>query len=199
MINISDISNELPYMKFVKFYNEALEAKQPNIEAICISSFNSEKQESNSRFVNLKYITNDEWIFFSNYSSPKAYEFRGCSNICAVLFWHQTNTQIRVKGNISESTSEFSDSHYKARDRSKNILAITSKQSERVDSYESFIDKYERASKDISDTSSRPIYWGGYSFKPYYFEFWQGHDKRINKREVYSFKNGNWENYFLQP
>ena len=97
MINISDISNELPYMKFVKFYNEALEAKQPNIEAICISSFNIKKQESNSRFVNLKYITNDEWIFFSNYSSPKAHEFRDCSNISAVFFWHQTNTQIRIK------------------------------------------------------------------------------------------------------
>ena len=77
--------------------------------------------------------------------------------------------------------------------------ALTSKQSETVDSYESFIDNYKRASRDISDTSSRPTYWGGYSFKPYYFEFWQGHDKRINKREVCSFKNDKWENYFLQP
>ena len=66
MINISNISNQPPYIKFAKLYNEALAAKQQNIEAICIISFDDKNKESNSRFVNLKYIITDEWIFFSN-------------------------------------------------------------------------------------------------------------------------------------
>ena len=44
MINISNISNQLPYVKFAKFYNEALAAKQSNIEAVCISSFDDKKK-----------------------------------------------------------------------------------------------------------------------------------------------------------
>ena len=44
-----------------------------------------------------------------------------------------------------------------------------------------------------------PEYWGGYSFIPYYFEFWEGHKSRINKREVYEIKDNKWINYFLQP
>ena len=199
MINISNISNQLPYIKFAKLYNEALAAKQQNIEAICISSFDDKNKESNSRFVNLKYIINDEWIFFYNYMGPKGSEFKINPNISAAFFWQQTNTQIRVKAQISKSSSEFSDDHFKKRDKEKNILAISSNQSKKIDTYEDFLDVFEQASKVISDTTKRPDHWGGYSFRPYYFEFWQGHSKRINKREGYILKGDNWENFFLQP
>lgn len=199
MINISKISNELPYLEFEKLYKDALAAEQPYIEAICISSFDNKNKESNSRFVNLKYIIDDEWIFFSNYLGPKAKEFDYCSNISAIFFWHQTNTQIRIKAKICKSSNEFSDNHFKQRDKGKNILAITSKQSKEIDSYEDFVDFYDHASKEIIDTQTRPKYWGGYSFRPYHFEFWQGHDQRINKREVYVFRENDWKKTFLQP
>ena len=199
MINISNISNKSPYIKFKCLYKESLAAEQSKIEAICISSFDHENKESNSRFVNLKYIIDDEWIFFSNYSGPKAKEFDCCPNISAVFFWHKTNTQIRMKAKIFKSSSEFSDTHFEQRDKGKNNLAITSKQSSKVDSYNNFLDLYEQASKKILDTQKRPNYWGGYSFKPYYFEFWQGHSQRINKREAYILKEDNWVDFILQP
>ena len=199
MINISNISNQLPYIKFAKLYNEALVANQQNIEAICISSFDNKNKESNSRFVNLKYIIDDEWIFFSNYMGPKGREFKYNPNISAAFFWHQTNTQIRIKAKIYRSSSEFSDNHFKKRDRDKNILAISSNQSKKIDTYEDFLDIFKHASKEMSDTTKRPDHWGGYSFRPYYFEFWQGHSKRINKREGYILKGDNWENFYLQP
>ena len=199
MINISNISNQQPYIKFAKLYNEALAAKQQNIEAICISSFDDKNKESNSRFVNLKYIINDEWIFFSNYMGPKGSEFKNNPNISAAFFWQQTNTQIRVKAQISKSSSEFSDDHFKKRDKEKNILAISSNQSKKIDTYEDFLDVFEQASKVISDTTKRPDHWGGYSFRPYYFEFWQGHNQRINKREAYILEEDSWKNTFLQP
>ena len=44
-----------------------------------------------------------------------------------------------------------------------------------------------------------PEYWGGYSFTPYYFEFWKGHESRINKREVFDQIDGVWKQSFLQP
>ena len=199
MIDISKISNEKPYVKFKSLYENALSAGQPIVEAICISSFDEENREPDSRFVNLKYIINDEWIFFSNYLGPKAKQFDTCKSISAVFFWHQTNTQVRLKAKINKSKKEFSDLHFKKRETSKNILAITSSQSEKTNSYEDFKKKYEEASKKIKDAHKRPSYWGGYSFKPYYFEFWQGHDVRLNKREVYTLQENGWEKHFLQP
>ena len=44
-----------------------------------------------------------------------------------------------------------------------------------------------------------PNHWGGFEFKPYYFEFWKGHESRLNERDVYEMKNGKWENYILEP
>ena len=46
----------MPHELFIKYYDEALKAKQSSINAIAISSFNFEKSEVDSRFVNLKYI-----------------------------------------------------------------------------------------------------------------------------------------------
>ena len=56
MINFVDPSREKPFEIIHNLYNLALAAKQKNINAIAISSFNSEKKEVDSRFVNLKFI-----------------------------------------------------------------------------------------------------------------------------------------------
>ena len=75
MIQFNNLNQEIPYLVFKEKYNESLNAKQKNIEAISISSFNKEMSEVDSRYVNLKLVTNDEFIFFSNYNSPKAISF----------------------------------------------------------------------------------------------------------------------------
>ena len=53
-----------PYKRFKYFYDAALLEDQKNIEAISISSFNSTNNKFESRYVNLKYIDKNEWIFF---------------------------------------------------------------------------------------------------------------------------------------
>ena len=66
MIQFNILNKEIPYQLFKEKYDEALNAGQKGIEAISISSFNKEANEVDSRYVNLKFITNDEFIFFSN-------------------------------------------------------------------------------------------------------------------------------------
>ena len=199
MIDLSNISNELPYQKFKELYKNATKLNQPNIEAIGINSFDTLKNEPDARFVNLKFIINNEWIFFSNYLSPKANQFKHCDSVSGLFFWHKTNTQIRLKAKISKTTSKFSDDYFKNRDKCKNLLAISSEQSKKVKSYDHFISQYDEASHITKDTQIRPDYWGGYSFTPYYFEFWQGHNQRLNKREVFSFENNKWIQFIIQP
>ena len=198
MIELNNISNETPYRIFKEKYEDSLNANQKIIEAICISSFSSDENEVNARFVNLKFVKDKEFIFFSNYESPKSRDFISHNQISALIYWNATNVQIRMKAKIKKTSKEFNMEYFAKRDIKKNALAISSKQSNKIASYEDVSVNYEK-SLQKDNLEQCPEYWGGYSFIPYYFEFWEGHVSRINKRVVYEFKNDTWIEYFLQP
>jgi pyridoxamine 5'-phosphate oxidase len=199
MIKIKGINKSKPYKIFLDYYNLALSKEQHDIEAVSISSFNKSLNEVQSRYVNLKYILDDEWIFFSNYKSKKADSFKEHAQISALFYWSNINTQIRIKALIKKTSKEFSDKHFFERCNKKNAIAISSRQSESVSSYKEVIKNYELALNNKSSFTLRPNYWGGYSFVPYYFEFWEGHKSRINKRNVFEKFDDSWEHSLLQP
>ena len=199
MIDISNICNEEPYVEFIKFYEKAIEKKQESIEAISISSFNNTANEVDSRYVNLKYINKNEWIFFTNYSSPKASQFLMHDQIAASFYWPKANVQIRIKAKIFKTDEMFSDKHFVSRSVHKNALAISSEQSMEISSYEKVIENFNNQLSKSNKLLSRPSNWGGFSFTPYYFEFWEGDNSRLNKRVCYKQSNTGWEKKYLQP
>ena len=198
MIEFKNQDKTIPYLLIKEKYDEAIEAGQKNIEAISISSYDKNKNEVNSRFVNLKFIDSKNFIFFSNYNAPKSREFSTHDQISALFFWSSTYVQIRMKARIQKTPIEFNNEYFKNRSPDKNALAISSNQSEKISSYDEVLDQYNET-KDNKDLYSCPDYWGGYAFVPYYFEFWEGHSSRLNKREVYELQNNDWNHYILQP
>ena len=58
MIDIKNIENSEPYLKFYSLYSQANLKKQQNIEAAVISSYDNILGEVNARYINLKYINN---------------------------------------------------------------------------------------------------------------------------------------------
>ena len=198
MIQFNNLNQETPYQLLKEKYDEALNAGQRGIEAISISSFNKELNEVDSRYVNLKFITNDKFIFFSNYDSPKASSFISHDQIAVLVYWPSINVQIRMRAKIKRTTDEFNQNYFFNRSKEKNALAISSNQSKKIDSYSEVIENFNR-SLESNDLKKCPEYWGGYSFTPYYFEFWEGHESRINKREVFDKIDGVWKHSFLQP
>ena len=183
MIKIQDISRKEPFQKFNTLYNCALDNNQNSIEAVNISSFNKQLQEV---------------IFFSNYISPKSNEFESHDQISAVFFWPTINAQIRIKAKIFRTEENFSDKHYKSRSIEKNMLAHSSNQSEIISSYREVKENYHSL-LDTSEIKSRPVFWGGFSFTPFYFEFWEGHRSRLNKREVFQLEDNEWKSFIIQP
>lgn len=198
MIDIKKISNSEPFLLMKNMYESALNNNQKNIEAILIASFDKNKNEVDARYVNLKSIVDDELFFFSNYESPKSKQFNSHSQISAIFYWSSINVQIRMKAKIKKTSKSLSDHHFKNRALSKNALAISSNQSEKIDSYESVKNKYEKVLKENS-LVHRPDYWGGFVFRPYYIEFWVGDENRLNKREVYEKTATKWIKYYLEP
>ena len=198
MIQFKNISSEEPYLIFQDWYQDAVNAGQLRVQAIAISSYNADTELVDSRFVNLKYIDKDRWVFFSNYNGPKAQAFESNQTISALFYWSATDAQIRMRAHIEKIPAEESDAYFANREPEKNALAIASHQSEEIESYEEVIKNYQ-AALESGDTSKRPEYWGGFQFTPYYIEFWSGDRYRLNKRQVFTKKQGAWKSKFLQP
>ena len=198
MIQFNNLNQEIPYLLFKAKYDEAIDAGQKVIEAISISSYNKGLNEIDSRYVNLKFIEVDEFIFFSNYNSPKASSFNSHNQIAALLYWPSINVQIRMRAKIKRKTDEFNQNYFFNRSEEKNALAISSNQSKPIDSYNQVKENYNKSLKN-DDLKKCPEFWGGYSFTPYYFEFWEGHESRLNKREAYEKSDDSWKHLILQP
>ena len=121
------------------------------------------------------------------------------NQIAGLFYWPKVNVQIRIKANIIKTSSDISDLHFMNRSKDKNALAISSQQSKKVISYKKVEEDYNKVFKELNICKSRPDYWGGYSFTPFYFEFWQGNKSRLNKREVFEMIGGEWRTSILQP
>ena len=198
MIKFTNSSQELPYLKLKEKYYQALSENQKSIEAISIASYSKDTNEVNARFVNLKFVDNKEFIFFSNYESTKSRDFNEHNQITALIYWNKINTQIRMKAKIKKTSNDYNQNYFFDRSNEKNALAISSNQSKRIGSYDQVKENYNKSLKN-DDLKKCPQFWGGYSFTPYYFEFWEGHESRLNKREVYKESNHSWKHLILQP
>ena len=198
MIEFNNLNQEIPYQLLKEKYDEAFDLGQKAIEAITISSYNKQVCEVDSRYVNLKFIDNDEFIFFSNYDSPKASAFASNNQIAALLYWSCINVQIRMKAKIKKTSKDYNQKYFFDRAEEKNALAISSKQSKRIESFNQVKENYKHALKN-DDLKTCPKYWGGFSFVPYEIEFWEGNEFRLNKRNLY-LKEGNiWKHFILEP
>ena len=186
-----------PYLLFRSLYDAASKTSHRNIEAACLSSV-SVDNKPRSRFINIKYINDEEFIFFSNYKSSKAKDFLCNNNVTLNFYWNSANTQIRVEGNIMKLDEDRSNKHWMLRNRDKNALAISSDQSSPSINFERIIEDYQYV-LDSPGSLQRPDYWGGYLIIPNYFEFWTGHKSRLNNRKVFKIDNGSWESTILQP
>ena len=199
MIDLKNINQSRPYKKFLDHFEHAKEMNQKPINAISISSYDREENFVDARFVNLKYVINESWIFFSNYDGPKMKQFASHNQICALIYWEKINLQIRMRATIKKCSKKFSDNHFLSRSKEKNALAISSQQSKKIKDYENVKKKYEKVFLDDNNLFERPSNWGGYSFEPYYFEFWEGHKSRLNKRNVYEKAEDDWSHFILEP
>ena len=198
MIEFKNLNNEKPYQLFKKKYDEALYAGQKNIEAISISSFNTQLKQVSSRYVNLKFIDEKEFIFFSNYDSPKASAFKSHNQISALIYWPSINFQIRIIAEIKKTSNEYNQEYFYKRSEEKNALAISSSQSKPIHSFNQIKKNYNKSLKN-NDLKDCPKYWGGYSFTPYEIEFWEGNEFRLNKRNLYRKDNTSWNHFILEP
>lgn len=196
-LNVSDL-NSNPVSQFTKWLDEAIETKiyEPNAMVLATVDENTPR----SRYVLFKNIVNDELIFHTNYESPKAKEIFANPNVSGIFYWAEIHRQVRFSGKAEKANAEISDEYFKTRPRGGQLSAWASEQSKIIASREIVTDKIKELDNEYLNTEiPRPEFWGGFSIKVNYWEFWQGRRNRTHDRFCYNQDGSSWNIERMSP
>lgn len=155
----------------------------------------------NVRMVLLKNITDDHFIFYTNYEGAKAQEIAASGKAAFVLHSKTLGRQIRVRGTVEKVDAATSDAYYASRSLQSRLGAWASKQSTPLSSRGALMAEVARVTAIKGPNPDRPPYWGGYKIAPVEIEFWADGAFRLHDRFKWSRDacNDSWTIQRLQP
>ena len=148
----------------------------------------------------LKQVDEHGMVFFTNTQSRKGHHLDANPFAAVCIYFQQAHQQIQLEGPVEPVTDAEADAYWQTRPRASQIGAYASRQSEVLKDRSMLQDRLaeydERfAGKDIP----RPSHWSGYRVIPERIEFWAGHPDRLNQRELYMQRQGEWVKELLYP
>lgn len=194
--------HEDPMSQFNLWFEDAKEATEDNhveTNAMTISTVGSDGQPS-SRIVLLKELTEDSFIFYSNYTSSKARQMDENPKVALNFYWYALERQVRIEGVVNKVSRERSESYFKSRPYESQLSAWASEQSSEIANQDVLITQMRDLREQYTEGNvPLPDFWGGYVIKGLRYEFWQGKPNRVHDRFEYSLKNSLWYIRRLSP
>jgi pyridoxamine 5'-phosphate oxidase len=189
-----------PIKQFEKWFNEALEAKVLEPNAMSLATINEDNRPS-SRIVLLKGVEQNMFVFYTNYQSVKGKELDANPACALTFFWPELERQIRIEGVASRVDEIRSERYFQSRPRGSQVGAWTSPQSTIIENRKILEDRAVEIEKkfDGLETLPKPKQWGGYQVAPMIIEFWQGRANRLHDRIEYCWIDEAWKTYRLAP
>ncbi|MEO8763017.1 MAG: pyridoxamine 5'-phosphate oxidase [Ginsengibacter sp.] len=190
-----------PIKQFETWWQHAIESAIDEPNAMTLSTSTPDGKPS-SRIVLLKGISDNGFVFYTNYHSRKGRQIEVNPFVSIVFFWKELERQVRIEGEIKKISSGESDEYFSKRPLESRIGAWSSPQS-------SVIVNRELLDKNVADYTNkfvgsqhipRPPHWGGYIVTPTLVEFWQGRRGRLHDRLQYTpVENDTWQIERLAP
>jgi pyridoxamine 5'-phosphate oxidase len=195
MIGIKDVINGLPdnpVQLFEEWLRDAEMAALPEYNAMILATVSPE-QVPDARVVLLKSVSNEGFVFYTNYSSVKSMHLLVNPTAALVFFWPQVERQVRVTGKVMKTSSDESDAYFRSRPEGSKIGAWASPQS-RVIPDRNYLDNLvaECKLRFKDEAILRPDHWGGYRLDPLQIEFWKGRPDRLHDRFLYVREGEQW-------
>jgi pyridoxamine 5'-phosphate oxidase len=185
--------------QFKTWFQEALNAKVNEPNAMTLATSTPDGKPS-ARIVLLKGVTDDGFVFFTNYESAKGLEIEQNPHVALVFFWRELERQVRIEGVAGKTSPEVSEQYFHSRPFKSQVSAIVSPQSKIIKNKSELMEEVKRMEEKFeSGIVPLPGYWGGYIVKPSAIEFWQGRENRFHDRIKYIRKDSGWERFRLAP
>ena len=197
-MNFDSISQE-PFLEIKYFLEQARDKKLQDWNGMTVSTVD-EDQRPSSRVVLLKKFTDDGLFFYTNYKSKKGQDISKNNNVSVNFWWRELQVQIRISGTISKVSRQESEEYFNSRPKGSRISAIVSKQSEEIDSFESFQKKVEEAINSLEEKDIKlPDHCGMYKIIPNQIEIWKEGEFRRHERTLFKLEGKKWLKSYLSP
>lgn len=187
-----------PIRQFQQWWNEAVTSNIDEPNAMTLAAADKHGKPS-ARIVLLKGVSNEGFVFFTNYQSRKGKELAENPHASLLFFWKEIERQVRIEGTVSKTSEEISSKYFLSRPESSRIGAWSSPQSTVIKNREVLENNVLKYQKQFAGQIPKPPHWGGYIVKPTVIEFWQGRPSRLHDRLQYTFDNNKWTMERLAP
>ncbi len=197
-MNFDSITQE-PFLEIKYFLEQARDLDLRDWNGMTVSTVD-ENQRPSSRVVLLKKFTDDGLFFYTNYKSKKGQDISKNNNVSVNFWWRELQVQIRISGSISEASRSESEEYFNSRPKGSRISAIVSKQSEEIESFESFQNLVEEAISNLDEKDIKlPDHCGMYKIMPLQIEIWKEGEFRRHERTLFKLEGKKWIKSYLSP
>jgi pyridoxamine 5'-phosphate oxidase len=189
-----------PIIKFTDWWKKAkTESPLAYKSAVCVSTIDVDGYPT-GRFVDLKSISKDGFIFCTSYGSKKGLDIERNPKISLTFWWEHVGYQVRVNGSAEKITDSEAIQYWESRSHQAHITTLCSEQSKPLDDEASLEEKFNEKIKTNGQKGvPRPETWGGYLTRPNSIEFLTFRENRLHLRELYKLNRDGWELSLLQP
>ncbi len=194
------MSDRDPLARFRKAQAQARTHGEPFDATRCCLATAGADGRVHARYVLLKDVTDQGFVFYTNLRSAKARQLEQNPHAALVFHWLTTNEQVRVEGRVHLVPAEVADAYFATRPRGSQIGAWASPQSEPIASRADLEARVrEIEARYESQPVPRPPHWGGYELVPHAVEFWRDRADRLHDRDLFTRTDGGWRHQILAP
>ncbi len=189
-----------PFTQFRKWYEDAEKAELLEPNAMVLATADSSGRPS-ARVVLLKGMSDEGFVFFTDYRSRKGQELAVNPQAALVFFWAELERQVRVVGRIERISTKDSMAYFLSRPTGSQVGAWASLQSALLEDRALLMARVEELVQQFrTQPITWPVFWGGYRLVPDEVEFWQGRPNRLHDRIRYTpGPESGWQRGRLSP
>ncbi len=109
-----------PFGQFAKWMAEAQASEIKEPTAMTLSTVGADGRPS-GRIVLLKEMTDDGFVFYTNYQSRKGRELAANPNVALTFYWGELERQVRIEGQAARVSREKSEAYFRKRPKGSRL------------------------------------------------------------------------------
>lgn len=188
-----------PIRRFRRWFATAQRRGVPQPEAMALATV-GETGLPSVRFVLLKHVDENGFVFFTDGRSRKGRELRAAPHAAATFYWTSLGRQVRLEGRVEQVEADVADAYWQTRPRASQLSASASRQSAKLADRDVLVQRRRRLARQYRAAAvPRPSSWTGFRLIPDSLEFWTHRDNRLHHRELFIRTGRGWRVGLLSP